>query len=69
MKAVTSVGDNRETVGAGSSVGSGTPGQGEGDPRTTASSPQVVIKKPGRWSRFLNALGEALGEALFSGRR
>lgn len=26
-------------------------------------------KKPGKWSRFLDGLSEAIGEALFGGNR
>lgn len=28
-----------------------------------------VPKKPGRWSRFVDAIGEAIGESLFGGGR
>jgi hypothetical protein len=31
--------------------------------------PCAAIPKQGRWSRFVDGLGEAIGEALFGGNR
>lgn len=37
------------------------------EPTTQGDPPPQ--NKPGRWSRFLNGLGEAIGEFMFGGNR
>jgi hypothetical protein len=39
------------------------------DNKTPAPPKAPGPKKPSRWSQFLDALGEAIGESLFGGGR
>jgi hypothetical protein len=31
--------------------------------------PCAAVKKPGKWSRFMDGIGSTIGEALFGGNR